>query len=117
LAVPRNYRRKDGYWVGQYRVQTAEGTKTRYIYGKTRKDVAEKLTRALADRNSGLPYDAKITVGEYVERYIEDSVKDTVRQRTYERYEQVSRVHIKARVWACKAECSNPSPRPRSVQR
>ena len=84
------YRRKDGYWVGQYGVQTAEGTKTRYIYGKTRAVVAEKLTQALADRNSGLTYDAgNITVGEYVERCIEDSVKDTVRQRTYERYEQV----------------------------
>src|SRR5215217_6469512 len=27
------YRRKIGYWVGQYGVQTAEGAKTRYIYG------------------------------------------------------------------------------------
>jgi hypothetical protein len=40
------YRRKDGYWVGQYRIQTAKGTKTRYIYGKTRAVVAEKLTCA-----------------------------------------------------------------------
>jgi hypothetical protein len=104
------YRRKDGYWVGQYGVQTAEGTKTRYIYGKTRKDVAEKLTHALADRNSGLTYDAgKITVGEYVERYIEDSVKDTVRQRTYERYEQVSRVHIKPAFGRVKLSALTPA--------
>src|SRR5215208_2706121 len=88
-------RRKDGYWVGQYGVQTAKGTKTRYIYGKTRAVVAEKLTRALADRSGGLTYDAgKMTVGEYVRPWIEDSVKDTVRQRTYERYEQIVRVHI-----------------------
>src|SRR3712207_343620 len=90
------YRRKDGYWVGQYGVQTAGETKTCYIYGKTRAAVAEKLTRALADRNGGLTYDTrKLTVGEYVERWIEDSVRDTVRQRTYERYEQIVRVHIK----------------------
>jgi hypothetical protein len=58
------YRRKDGYWVGQYGVQTAEGTKTRYLYGKRREDVREKLTKAIADRDGGLVYDAgNITVG------------------------------------------------------
>ena len=35
------YRRKDGYWVGQYGVQTAQGIKTRYIYGKDREEVRE----------------------------------------------------------------------------
>jgi len=104
------YRRKDGYWVGQYGVQTAKGTKTRYIYGKTRAAVAEKLTRALADRDGGLTYDAgKITVGEYVERCIEDSVKDTVRQRTYERYGQVARVHIKPALGRIKLSALTPA--------
>jgi integrase len=104
------YRRKDGYWVGQYGVETAEGTKTRYIYGKTRAAVAEKLTRALADRNGGLTYDArKLTVGEYVERWIEDSVRDTVRQRTYERYEQIVRVHIKPVLGRVKLSALTPA--------
>jgi integrase len=89
------YRRKDGYWVGQYGVQTAEGTKTRYIYGKRREDVREKLTKAIADRDGGLVYDAgNITVGEYLDRWLNDSVRDTVRQRTWERYEQFVRVHL-----------------------
>jgi integrase len=104
------YRRKDGYWVGQYGVQTAEGIKTRYIYGKTRAAVAEKLTRALADRNGGLTYDAgKTTVGEYMERWIEDSVRDTVRQRTYERYEQIVRVHIKPAFGRVKLSALTPA--------
>ena len=89
------YRRKDGYWVGQYGVQTAEGTKTRYIYGKRREDVREKLTKAIADRDGGLIYDAdNLTVGEYLDRWLNDSVRDTVRQRTWERYEQFVRVHL-----------------------
>jgi integrase len=89
------YRRNDGYWVGQYGVQTAEGTKTRYIYGKRREDVREKLTKAIADRDGGLVYDAgNITVGEYLDRWLNDSVRDTVRQRTWERYEQFVRVHL-----------------------
>jgi integrase len=89
------YRRKDGYWVGQYGVQTAKGLKQRYIYGKTRAAVAEKLNRALADRNGGLTYDAgNMTVGEYLNRWLNDSVRDTVRRRTWERYEQFVRVHL-----------------------
>jgi integrase len=89
-------RRKNGTWRAEYVVYTAEGRKRRTVYGKTRKDVAEKLAKALADRNSGLTFDAgKLTVGEYLDRWLADSVRNTVRQRTYERYEQIARVHIK----------------------
>jgi integrase len=87
--------RKDGYWVAQYSVQTDTGQKTRYIYGKEREDVAEKLIDVLADRNKGLIYDAgSMTVGGYLERWLADSVRDTVRQRTFERYEEIIRVHL-----------------------
>jgi hypothetical protein len=51
------YRRKDGLWVGQYKAQTPNGTKTKYIYSKTRKDAAEKLAKAIAERDSGVVYD------------------------------------------------------------
>src|ERR687894_1833081 len=89
------YRRKDGYWVGQYGIETATGRKTRYIYGKRREEVREKLTKAIADRDGGLVYDAdNMTVGEYLDRWLNDSVRDTVRQRTWERYEQFVRVHL-----------------------
>jgi integrase len=89
------YRRKDGYWVGQYGVETASGRKTRYIYGKRREEVREKLTKAIADRDGGRVYDAdNMSVGEYLDRWLNDSVRDTVRQRTCERYEQFVRVHL-----------------------
>jgi integrase len=89
------YRRKDGYWVGQYGVETASGRKTRYIYGKRREEVREKLTKAIADRDGGRVYDAdNMTVGEYLDRWLNDSVRDPVRQRTWERYEQFVRVHL-----------------------
>src|SRR3954453_8983036 len=82
------YRRKDGRWVGQYTVYTAKGPKYRYIYGKTRAAVAEKLTKAMADRDGGLIFDAgRLTVGEYLDRWLADSLKDTVRLSTCERHE------------------------------
>ncbi|MGH3087563.1 MAG: hypothetical protein ACRDSJ_09630 [Rubrobacteraceae bacterium] len=39
------YRRKDGRWVGQYLIHTSKGPKYRYIYGKTRQAVSERLSR------------------------------------------------------------------------
>jgi len=89
------YRRKDGYWVGQYGVQSAEGTKTRYIYGKRREDVREKLTKAIADRDGGFVFDAKnMDVEEYMKRWLDDSVKGTVRASTYASYEGQVRHYI-----------------------
>lgn len=66
------------------------------LYGKTRAEVAEKLAKALSDRSSGLTFDTEnLTLSEYLDRWLSDSVLDTVRQRTWERYEQIARVHIK----------------------
>jgi integrase len=52
------YRRKDGLWVGQYKIQTPSGSKTKYIYSKNRKDAAAKLAKAIADRDSGYVFDS-----------------------------------------------------------
>jgi integrase len=97
------YRRKDGRWVGQYTIYTATGPKYRYLYGKTRAAVAEKLTKAMADRNGGLMFDAgNLTVGEYLDSWLSDSVRGTVRSSTFERHEGIIRLHIKpslGRVW------------------
>jgi integrase len=90
------YRRTDGRWVGQYLVHTAKGPKYRYLYGKTRQVVAEKLTKAMADRDRGLIFDTgKMTLGDYLDRWLADSVKSTVRNSTYERHEEIVRLHIK----------------------
>lgn len=88
-------KRQDGRYMARYSVHTADGPKRKTIYGKRYADVAEKLTKAMADRDGGLVYDAgKITVGDYLTAWLADSVRDTVRQRTYERYESLVRVHI-----------------------
>lgn len=43
-------RRKDGRWMDHYTVHTAKGPKPKAIYGKTRVEAAEKLTKAMAER-------------------------------------------------------------------
>jgi integrase len=88
-------RRKDGLYMARYTVQTPTGPKRKTLYGKTRREVDEKLTKAKADRDGGLVFDADgIKVGEYLERWLADSVRDTVRPTTFERYEQMVRLHI-----------------------
>ena len=90
-------RRKDGRYEAKYTVYTAEGPKRRALYGKTRKEVADKLAKALADRASGYTFDAEnMTVGEYLDRWLNDSDRGSVRTSTYERHEQIVRLHLKA---------------------
>jgi hypothetical protein len=64
-------------------VYTAEGRKRKTIYGKTRQEVAAKLSKVFADREGGLIFDAGIvTVGEYLDKWLSDSVRGTVRVST-----------------------------------
>jgi integrase len=88
-------RRKNGGWMAQYYVYTAKGRKRKTLYGKTRAEAARKLARALSDRENGLTFDAgKMTLGEYLERWLTDSVRGTVRTSTFERHEQIVRAHV-----------------------
>ena len=65
------------------------------MYGRARQEVADKLACALSDRAQGLTFEgSSLKLGEYLDRWLPD-IRDTVRQRTWERYEQIVRVHIK----------------------
>ncbi len=87
--------KKVGY-RGAYTVHTAEGVKRRYVSGKTREEVRLKLAKVMADRDGGLVFDAgNLTVGDYLDRWLSDSVKGMVRASTYERHEGIVRTHLK----------------------
>jgi integrase len=89
-------RRKDGLYMARYKIQTPTGSNRKTLYGKTRREVDEKLTKAKVDRDGGLVFDAdNLKLGEYLERWLADSVRDTVRPTTFERYEQIVRLHIR----------------------
>jgi integrase len=89
-------RRKDGLYMARYTVQTTAGSKRKAIYGKTRQEVSEKLNKALADRDGGLIFDAEnLTVSEYLDRWLRDSVRGSVRPNTYKSYGQQVRCYLK----------------------
>jgi integrase len=88
--------KKSGLYMARYTVQTPAGPKRKTIYGKTRRKVDEKLTAAKSDRDKGLRFDAENqTLGEYLDSWLKGSVRGSVRQSTFDRYEIAVRVHIK----------------------
>lgn len=104
------YRTKSGLWRDSYWVATAKGLlKRRYVSGKTRQECARKRTKAMADREGGLIFDASaLTVGEYLDRWLAD-VRDRVRESTHEGYEYAIGPHIKPALGRIKLKDLNPA--------
>lgn len=87
---------KRDLWMARYTVETPTGPKRKTAYGKTRAEVRDKLAKAMSDRADGLVYDDEnMTVGEYLDTWLKGSVRGSVRQSTFDRYEIAVRVHLK----------------------
>lgn len=89
-------RESDGLWVSVVNLGWIDGKRKRkYIYGKTRKEVAEKLNEDLNRQQRGLPVETeRQTVEQFLTRWLEDEVKPNREPGTYSRYEQIVRLHI-----------------------
>src|SRR5215472_16994228 len=86
------FRRSDEKWVGSI---TLENRKRRVFYGKTRKEVQEKLKVALREQQQGTLVTApRQTLAQFLTDWLENSQKHSVPPRTYERYEELVRLHI-----------------------
>jgi integrase len=96
--------------MARYTIQTPDGPKRKTIYGRAYKEVETALAKARGDAARGITYDAgKQTVEEYLARWLADSVRDTVRLRTYERYESIVRVHLVPAIGSDKLKTLTPA--------
>ncbi len=87
---------KEGKVIGYLGSYHDPQGKRRYVAAKNKTDCRNKLRAAMGNADKGLVYDCgNLTVGNYLDRWLTDSLKPSVRQRTYERYESIVRVHIK----------------------
>jgi integrase len=103
-------RRKDGRWMGRYTVYTANGPKQKAIYGKTRVEVNQRLTKAMADRDGGLYFDAQnLTVSKYMKRWLNDSVRGSVRASTHASYQRQVRRYIEPAIGLVKITKLTPA--------
>ena len=90
-------KRPDGTWWARITVgKTPDGKqKRKAFYGKTRKEVQEKLTAALNDINNNTYIEpSKITVEQWMYIWLRDYKKNSVKPKTYAAYEAHIRNHI-----------------------
>ncbi|MDF4254426.1 site-specific integrase [Streptomyces sp. WMMB303] len=88
--------RKNGSYEGRVYVTTTSGIRKRVsVYGKTRDEVREKITRLQDQENQGIPMpDTNMRLDEYLTYWLARVVKVNRRPKTYQGYESVVRVHL-----------------------
>lgn len=88
--------RPDGLW--EARLSLVNG-KRKSLYGKTRKEVQEKLKSAQRDVDAGLDLSAgRQTVAAYLDKWLDASVRPSVKVKTFEGYESIVRVRVKPHI-------------------
>lgn len=86
------YRRKDGRYAAAI---TLEDRKRKTFYGETRKEVQDKLNAALYEKKRGmLATGPQQSLGAYLERWLEQVCKLTMRPNTYKQYRSVVHHHL-----------------------
>lgn len=97
MAKVRGYRegtirlRGDGYWEARLR---RPGQKSRFFYDRSKRKVEMRLAEARRDQERGLLGASRVSVGQFLRWWLDEVVRDHVRARTWERYDQVVRDHL-----------------------
>src|SRR5262245_11779857 len=92
-------RRRDGRFMARITIGRDPSTgklKRTYFYGKTRKEVADQMSRALGDLNRGsfvAPH--KLALCEWLETWLRESKAPSLRPVSYDSYEMLVRHHIR----------------------
>lgn len=90
------YRRADGRWEARLRVGYRDGKRARKsVFGRTRAEAVAKLRALIARLEQGtLEAPARLTVGQFLSQWLEESARPKLRPRTFETYAQVIRSHV-----------------------
>lgn len=90
------YKRNDGRWAAAVTLGYVNGKlKRKTLYGKTRKEVQDKLTAELRKVQQGLPVtNDRQTVNQFLQTWLSDVAKPSVRPKTYRNYSDMLKMHI-----------------------
>jgi integrase len=82
--------------VGSLSLGYAGGKRQRrYVYGTTRREVQEKLAAMRRAHDDGLPVGPeKLTLGTYLQEWLENSARPTIRATTYHSYTKIVQLYI-----------------------
>jgi integrase len=89
-------KKSNGRYEARAALDTPTGCKRVSFYGATAKEATEKRTAAVADRNRGALFSdpGRLTVGEYLERWLSDAAQYQVAASTHGRYERTRDNHL-----------------------
>lgn len=88
------FRREDGTWCASITLGVLNGKRRRKdVYGKTRKEVVEKLQALQRAHAAGMTF-SKLTVKAFLEEWLEQTIKRKNRVRTYDKYAQDIEHHL-----------------------
>lgn len=91
-------KREDGTWWARISLGVDENgkRKRKAFYGKTRKEVQEKLTTALNDvNNDSYVEPSKMTVSQWMDIWLKEYNKPCVKPSSYLRHHSITENHIK----------------------
>src|SRR5438128_2199553 len=87
------HRTSDGVWCASVSLDYG---KRKVLYGKTRREVAQKLNEALRRKQQGVLFGSdRLRLGAWLEHWLENVVKPEREPTTYEGHEIMVRCHIK----------------------
>ena len=95
------YQRSGGRWCATISLaySTNGRRKRQTVYGKTKREAQEKLARLQSLKLDGMLCEpSKLTVSAFLDHWLEDAARPTIRQTTYASYGGIIRNHLKPRI-------------------
>jgi len=106
------YRRKDGQWCASMFVGWDEQGKyqRRVVYGRTKREVREKLARLQAQVLDGLQVKpTRMRVSEYLDHWLEHAARPRLRRSTHDSYKSTIKLHLKPNIGGVRLVQLQPS--------
>lgn len=91
------FEERPGKWRATLSLGWQNGRRVRKVFtAKTRAEVQQKLTKALRDRQQGMPVTANhLTLGAFLDGWLKEVATPAVRPKTLRTYSDLIELHIK----------------------
>ena len=100
------YQRRDGTWCGALRLP---GGGRKVVYGRSHNEVRRRLVEIVHSKDMGTLTDARgLTVGAFLDQWMAEVVRPSVRPWTYKGYEVHARLHINPALGSLSLENLSP---------
>ncbi len=106
------YQRSDGTWCATYSsgYDSNGKRKRRTVFGITKEDVCNKMARVQTSKLDGvLSEPTKLRLSGYLDRWLKDAAKPSIRKTTYLNYEGIVENHINPRIGGVALSKLNPA--------